>query len=340
MEGDTEFEWEVLVNSDSEAVNSPKSVDDSKGFEEIGADSESMIRLDYFSLENDNMYTKSAVDTSDGSSVESGNPSWIDPGSDYRYQGRNSGELWLDSGSDRSEERKSEEVGAVKELGISDCAKTEVEFEGISEVGAKKCKEEKFEPFDDKFTSMEEKSELDFEDNMKSQLNFEGFDETQRKWSNSDGDAVVSGDAGKKNESSAISDELDGENVSEEGNSSVVAVGENQQQGGNEEKRKVVWWKVPFEVLKFCVFRVSPVWSISMATAVMGLVILGRRLYKMKHKSRTLRLKVAVDDKKVSQVMSRAARLNEAFSVVRRVPIVRPLLPAAGLNPWPVMSLR
>ena len=38
--------------------------------------------------------------------------------------------------------------------------------------------------------------------------------------------------------------------------------------------------------------------------------------------------------------MSRAARLNEAFSVVRRVPIIRPALPAAGVNPWPVMSLR
>lgn len=43
---------------------------------------------------------------------------------------------------------------------------------------------------------------------------------------------------------------------------------------------------------------------------------------------------------KVSQFMSRAARLNEAFSVVRRVPIIRPALPAGGVNPWPVMSLR
>lgn len=43
---------------------------------------------------------------------------------------------------------------------------------------------------------------------------------------------------------------------------------------------------------------------------------------------------------KVSQFMSRAVRLNEAFSVVRRVPIIRPSLPASGVNPWPVMSLR
>ncbi|CAI0381498.1 unnamed protein product [Linum tenue] len=52
----------------------------------------------------------------------------------------------------------------------------------------------------------------------------------------------------------------------------------------------------------------------------------------------SLELKVTLDDK-VSQFMSRAARLNEAFSVVRRVPIVRPMLPAAGVNPWPVMGM-
>lgn len=43
---------------------------------------------------------------------------------------------------------------------------------------------------------------------------------------------------------------------------------------------------------------------------------------------------------KVSQFMSRAARLNEAFSVVRRVPIIRPPLAAPGVTPWPAMSLR
>ncbi|KAK3014981.1 hypothetical protein RJ639_010338 [Escallonia herrerae] len=43
---------------------------------------------------------------------------------------------------------------------------------------------------------------------------------------------------------------------------------------------------------------------------------------------------------KVSQFMSRAARLNEAFSIVKRVPVIRPSMPAAGVTPWPVMSLR
>ena len=41
---------------------------------------------------------------------------------------------------------------------------------------------------------------------------------------------------------------------------------------------------------------------------------------------------------KVSQFMSRAARLNEAFSVVRQAPFIRPSLPTPGVAPWPVMS--
>ncbi|KAK4341199.1 hypothetical protein RND71_039700 [Anisodus tanguticus] len=106
------------------------------------------------------------------------------------------------------------------------------------------------------------------------------------------------------------------------------------------QKRSLVWWKVPLELLRYCVFRVRPMWAFSVAAAFMGFIILGRRLYKMKRKTKGLELKVTVDDKKVSQFMSRAARLNEAFSVVKRVPVIRPQLPAPGVSPWPVVSLR
>ncbi|KAK1310971.1 hypothetical protein QJS10_CPA08g00882 [Acorus calamus] len=110
--------------------------------------------------------------------------------------------------------------------------------------------------------------------------------------------------------------------------------------GGEGKKRGVVvWWKVPFEMMKLFAFRVKPVWSFSVAVAIIGLVVMGRRLYDMKRKSRSVALKVTVDDKKVSQFMVRAARLNDAFSVVRRVPIVRAQLPPA-VTPWPVMSMR
>ncbi|KAL8143320.1 LOW QUALITY PROTEIN: hypothetical protein V2J09_016352 [Rumex salicifolius] len=78
---------------------------------------------------------------------------------------------------------------------------------------------------------------------------------------------------------------------------------------------KVVWWKLPLDLFKYCAFRVSPVWSLSVAAAFVGFVILGRRLYKMKRKTQGLHLKVIIDDKRVSQFMTHAARLNEAFSL-------------------------
>lgn len=120
----------------------------------------------------------------------------------------------------------------------------------------------------------------------------------------------------------------------------VDIVSRERESGGEGEKRIIVWWKLPFEFLKYCVLRTSPVWTVSMAAAVMGFVILGRRYYSMKRKSRSVQVKVTTDDKKISQFKSRVVRLNEAFSVVKQVPIIRHSLPAAGVTPWPAMTLR
>lgn len=62
-----------------------------------------------------------------------------------------------------------------------------------------------------------------------------------------------------------------------------------------ERNRVAVWYKLPLDLLKYCLFKASPVWSLSIAAAMMGVVILGRRLYKMKQKTRTLQL--TMDDK-------------------------------------------
>lgn len=123
-----------------------------------------------------------------------------------------------------------------------------------------------------------------------------------------------------------------GGEVEEEGSGGVI------QGRGGEERSVGVWWKVPVELLKFCVFRISPVWTFSIAAAVMGLILLKRRLSRMSRQSRSIPIKLTVEDKKVSQM--RAARLNEAFSVVRYVPIVRPLLPSSGATPWLVLNIR
>ncbi|KAJ9167265.1 hypothetical protein P3X46_021929 [Hevea brasiliensis] len=349
MEGEASADfrdWELLVNSDADPINSPNSANNSRNFDEIEADSEGLLRLDYFSLENDKRYAENVVDASEEGSVESDNPSWIDPGSETGNQRRNFGEFWSDSGSDRSVERKFSDLDVKKELGSVENVKTEVGFEGIGEIEGKDGEEGKFLSREGTFSNLEGKSEISFEENVKNLAGFEGFGENRSKdkdlgtfWSDSSGDSLGFADVGEMNEGSEVLGESNFGNAPKDENMSVVSVGERKP-GGDEETRKKVWWKVPFELLKYCVFRISPVWSFSMAAAVMGFVILGRRLYKMKRKTRGLPLKVTVDDKKVSQFTSRAARLNEAFSVVRRVPIVRPLLPAAGVNSWPVMTLR
>ncbi|CAK8564725.1 unnamed protein product [Lathyrus sativus] len=146
---------------------------------------------------------------------------------------------------------------------------------------------------------------------------------------NSDSDATVTASLTGDGEVGFGSEEK-AEEVEEE---------EKEVKGDNE---RLVWWKVPFEVLKHWV---SPLLiplplSVAAAAAFLGLLILGRRLYKMKRKTQTLKLNLALDDKKVAQLMGRVARLNEAFSVVKRVPVVRPSLPAPAITLRPVMSMR
>ncbi|CAN8246683.1 unnamed protein product [Cochlearia groenlandica] len=127
------------------------------------------------------------------------------------------------------------------------------------------------------------------------------------------------------------------------GNNSVIEARDVDSvvRSGDDESRNrdiVWWWKMPFVVVKYCAFRIGPVWSVSMAAAVIGLVLLGRRLYNMKKKAQRFNLKVTIDDKKVLRAMSQAARLNEVFTEVRRVPVIRPALPSPVA--WPVLSLR
>ncbi|KAF4387194.1 hypothetical protein CsatB_003262 [Cannabis sativa] len=313
MDGDnTEFnDWEVLHNSDTAAPDSSDNAP--KNFDGIDGDSEGMIRSDYFSLDNQGRVAAAAAAVSDevSDSVESDNPSWIDPAPDTRFGSINPGELWSDSGSDGSDDRKITEFDAKKELEFLENAKSQVSFEGIGEIQ----------------TLTKETREFWSDTGGDDGISATGFAYFAKETVMSVGDSTteLQGEgAAFSNESAAI-DEVKSEEKSND---------------GEVEKRTVVWWKVPFEVLKYCAFRVSPVWTFSVAAAMLGIVMLGRRLYKMKRKTRSLQLKVTMDDKKVSQFMSRAARLNEAFSVVRRVPIIRPSLPATGVAPWPVMTLR
>lgn len=68
------------------------------------------------------------------------------------------------------------------------------------------------------------------------------------------------------------------------------------------EKREKTWWKVPLGLLKYCLVGMRPVWSISIAAAVVGLVMLWRKLYRMKQKNRSIPLRLTIDEK-VKQVL-------------------------------------
>ncbi|KAJ4952104.1 hypothetical protein NE237_028936 [Protea cynaroides] len=328
MEEVGEFQdWELLG-----VVQSPVSAETSRDFVEMEEESEGVIRSDYFSLDSVKRCAEkvSEHDLCEEGSVDSDIPSWIDPGLEPRngddakrelgsegiVLGRKySGEFSSYSSSERS-------VSQENYMGCGNDARDEVAFE---ESGENK--------------GIEPKSSELWSD-------YGGDESAPVKVESAEGDSgPVSGDykqeceaEGPNGSDSGVTMEIaaEGGEVIE----GLGAISRDEVKGGEEGKGKIVWWKLPFELLKFCVFRVSPVWSVSIAAAMMGVVILGRRLYKMKRKTRATPLKITVEDKKVSQFMVRAARLNEAFSVVRRVPIIRPSLPAAGVTPWPVMSLR
>ncbi|XP_030523798.1 uncharacterized protein LOC115736283 [Rhodamnia argentea] len=345
MEGEL-HDWELLHSSDSDSVDNPRSLD------EIEDESGGMIRPDYFSIDGSTRYPR-AASSDPGDSVHSDNPSWIDPGSDTRYLRKNSGEFWSDSGSDLSDERKlgdfvpkGEFVAAA--AAAAGGAKAPAEMEAAGGFGGKSEKSA-FGLGEFDLGDLGVKDEFGFSGSAKKQVGVGeiqglGEDSSPKFWSASGGEGLAAMKLGEDMSREEVlgvgndqAPEAEGGNEAAEDESLAIKAAKPE---GDEDKRRTVWWKVPFELLRYCVFRVSPFWSLSVAAAFMGVVILGRRLYKMKQKTRTLQLKVTVDDKKVSQFMSRAARLNEAFSVVKRVPIVRPSLPAPGVAAWPVMSLR
>ncbi|KAJ6821185.1 uncharacterized protein M6B38_393205 [Iris pallida] len=117
------------------------------------------------------------------------------------------------------------------------------------------------------------------------------------------------------------------------------AAAEEEKEGGGGTGERA-WWKTALEIVRVYVLRVRPAWSVAAAAILGAVVLLGRRIYRMKHKSRSVPLRIAIDDKKVSQFMAGAARLNEVFSVVKRAPAVRPSLPAGGITSWPMLALR
>jgi hypothetical protein len=80
--------------------------------------------------------------------------------------------------------------------------------------------------------------------------------------------------------------------------SSPLAAAATPVAGEGGEGRLIVWWRLPFKLIHYCAWKVRPVWSISIAAAFLGIVVLGRRMYRMRRKTRGLpQIKLALDDK-------------------------------------------
>lgn len=334
MGGDTqEWDWEVLVNdSISHGCLNPNSEIEGEGEGEEGErdssfSDESVIRSDYFSLEFDSHErtetTKTGMDMElegEKAESESESGSWMDPGQVQfpRNKGKRRRNCYSSSSQSDSDSpiggRSSDRSGSGEDLLLllqphSDCTCHPHQFPDHHHHQQPQLQTGSFSAIG---VGIEEEED-EGEKGQQNQL-------------------AHSTDTNVNNEEDVDMNEND--------NNGVIEQAEDDKRGMG---TRGVWWRVPLELLKYCVLRVRPVWSLSLAAAaIMGLVLLRRTwLFKMKRKTQQgLRLNVTVDDKKVSQFMSRAARLNEAFSVVKRVPIIRPSLPAPGLASWPVISMR
>lgn len=205
-------DWELVLDHDDDVTHhNPPS------FLEHDVTREGIIQLDYFSIDGTKKHVIDDVNE-ERVSVESDNPSWIDPVCDVSSYTKTKpvNELWTSSSSDDGNSIKSDISEPLKFSDIVQGENSEVNVLGSDIVEA-------------------ETRETD-----------------EKLWT-------------------------------KEGEKDVGKV--------------MVWWKLPMDLLKYCLFKASPVWSLSVAAAMMGVVLLGRRLYKMKHKTRTLQLKVAMDDK-------------------------------------------
>lgn len=251
-----------------------------KDSDDIDAHSEGMIQANYFSIEAENRGKVAGVDVSEEGSESSDNPSWIDPASENRYPRKGSA-FWSDSGSERSDDRRVSELelGGGNEVGDDGNEKRElVGFHGTKEIrgsGEEKSLE-KFEQF------WSDSGGIGV-DSVKASYLVENID---LSLANPPSLEVPLEKEEKGEKESVGEDEKEGEPVEIEPRKPEI-----------EKKWTLVWWKVPMQFMKYCVFKVSPVWSFSVVAAVLGFVILGRRLQKMKKKTRGLDLKVTMDDK-------------------------------------------
>ncbi|XP_020106763.1 uncharacterized protein LOC109722992 [Ananas comosus] len=300
MDGDAaEFEdWELLDFPVVAAANPPDPRDDPKPFEGIG---ESFVpgTIEPDYFAPDHARVLSEEDDGgDEGGVDSDNPSSADPDSDSRYEVGSVGGVGFGSSG-----------SSFSLESIADSENGEIGNVVESAIGEESGNRSSF-------------GGLGTCHGSDAEVENRGLDERR-----ADEEVENHGLDERRDDDSEPFAEVDAGN----GSSEIASV-----DGG--EKRIAAWWKMPLVLMKYFAFRVKPLWSISVAAAILGLVMLGRRMYKMKRKSRNIPLKIVIDDGRESLLAARAARLNKAFSVVRQVPVIR--ASTRAVTPLSIISVR
>ncbi|KAG6550734.1 hypothetical protein Mapa_007638 [Marchantia paleacea] len=92
---------------------------------------------------------------------------------------------------------------------------------------------------------------------------------------------------------------------------------------GAEDHACEAWWKRSAALWCVQTRQANTLWSLALAAAVMGLVILGQRWQHERCENNHLRLQLCSKDEKISQLIFQVARLKDALSGRRRVPVLR-----------------
>ncbi|KAL3692314.1 hypothetical protein R1sor_005965 [Riccia sorocarpa] len=98
---------------------------------------------------------------------------------------------------------------------------------------------------------------------------------------------------------------------------------DRQEEEGAEDHACDTWWKRSAALWCVQTKQANTLWSLALAAAVMGLVILGQRWQHERCENNHLRLQLCSKDEKISQLIFQVARLKDALSGRRRVPVLR-----------------
>ncbi|CAM6008256.1 unnamed protein product [Sphagnum balticum] len=83
------------------------------------------------------------------------------------------------------------------------------------------------------------------------------------------------------------------------------------------------WWKRRGILLCVQAQQATTLWSLALAAAVMGLVILGHQWQQERYQNQQLQLQLCSKDEKISHLTFQLAHLKEAMLGHRRVPVLR-----------------